>query len=62
MAATGARRFPLPAQEQPATVVPEAAPAEKRRQQVSVSSDVARVDRCALWRKFSACVCVYTFP
>lgn len=37
MAAPGARRFPLPAQEQSATMVPETAPAEKRRQQVSES-------------------------
>lgn len=35
MAAPGACRFPLPAQEQSATMVPETAPAEKCRQQVS---------------------------
>lgn len=37
MAAPGARCFPLPAQEQSATMVPETAPAEKRRHQVSES-------------------------
>lgn len=37
MAAPGARRFPFPAQKQSATMVPETAPAEKRRQQVSDS-------------------------
>lgn len=37
MAAPGARRFPLPTQEQSATMVPETASAEKRRQQVSDS-------------------------
>jgi len=37
MAAPGARRFPLPAQKQSATMVPETASAEKRRQQVSES-------------------------
>lgn len=37
MAAPGARSFPLPAQEQSTTMVPETASAEKRRQQVSKS-------------------------
>lgn len=37
MAAPGARRLSLSTQEQSTTVVPETAPAEKRRQQVSES-------------------------
>lgn len=37
MATPSARRFPLPAQEQSSTMVPETTPAEKRRQQVSES-------------------------
>lgn len=37
MAAPGPRRLALSTQEQSATVVPETAPAEKRRQQVSES-------------------------
>lgn len=42
MAAPGTRRFPLSSQEQSATVVPEAASAEERRQQVSSEPECYR--------------------
>lgn len=55
MAALGARRLPLSTKEQSAIVVPEAAPAEERRQQVS---ELIRANRSLYTlRKFSGIVC-----